>query len=1157
MKKITTALASFVCLLFCLFQFQISFSQVNQQANKYPATLLWRITGNGLSKPSYLFGTMHLTDKRLFFFGDSLYKAIEQTEGFAIEINPDEMSTQLIQSFTKEDNSGYIKDSVNKEDYERIKKTLQKKYGFNIDRLTKRQVYLARNEWMKEMRKDDDMYTFMDAWLYNIARQLGKWTGGIEDINDQLRLIEKNEADYNFEDLLISKKVMQGGLNQIVEMYLSQDLQSIDRFFNSNIKNKREEWLTSRNLKMVQRIDSIMKLRTGFFAIGAAHLAGDDGVIQLLQKKGFHVEPVFSSKKISPDDYKIQSPVMKWQRFAPADSLYAVSFPSKSATMFAAGNVLKMEMCIDIPTATYYITTSIPNIRKDESKEKLVDEMLKGFTKGGKVLSRKSFNDGVDAGTELLVEREGFMRVRIFTKGNYAFMVIAGHGTKKEMITGEMSDSFFSSFSVNEKNLHQTEGLKTYTNEEDGYSILLPQLPDNVKTETDVNGWRSKSYGVFDMKNGIYFMVMVRSTDAGFYLNGDSNYFSLQRSNWKAMTDEIKEEKYYNLGEFPAMQYDFVIKNNKEKALGKTITINRGNRTYLLLAIIPLGTNADQAVNVFFNSFQLTDYKKANWKTVSSPDGVYSAYVPAPVKFHYKSTAAETKDSSYTYVAYDSLTAVSYELTKVSFVDYYNAASDSAVFYDALATQIEATDSVINTKYLSNGNDKAQEVTLRLKDNQNLRRMRLILHGDTMYIAYAFLHPALINTAEVNRYFDELRILTPGIATTIFSKKTNELLSDLTSGDSIRFAKAADRIDKVEFTKEDLPLLKDAIMKQYDYAERGYYDGIYNSIADVIAELKDSTIVSFVKKKYFSPNLDNEAQKIALLRLLAVTKTKESFLAMKDLLISEPPYTDYLYPLQSQLTDSLQLTRILFPEVMLLSKDSLFIGFTAILANNLLDSSYITTASIKEYEIYFKNAVKKIINEVMDDPEDYDYSITKVAQLLARFNSEEGNAVLQKLILKKKAYINNIVIPELLNNKQVVPKELISSLATDKETRYSFYYRLQQKGLTSFFPVKYASQKFIAESDVYNMANDEDSVEEVVYLTSKLVNFNKEQKRFFLYKVKVGDSWYLGISGGYEMDEKNLLIKDGNDIGGVYWEEEYSSKKVDDFFDKWISEAEE
>ena len=46
-------------------------------------TLLWRISGKGLNAPSYLYGTIHLTDKKIFHLGDSLYAALERTEGFA------------------------------------------------------------------------------------------------------------------------------------------------------------------------------------------------------------------------------------------------------------------------------------------------------------------------------------------------------------------------------------------------------------------------------------------------------------------------------------------------------------------------------------------------------------------------------------------------------------------------------------------------------------------------------------------------------------------------------------------------------------------------------------------------------------------------------------------------------------------------------------------------------------------------------------------------------------------------------------------------------------------------------------------------------------------------------------------------------------------
>src|SRR6195952_5685290 len=55
---------------------------------KYPA-LLWEITGNGLTKPSYLFGTMHVSSKLVFHLSDSFYNAIKNTDAVALELNPD------------------------------------------------------------------------------------------------------------------------------------------------------------------------------------------------------------------------------------------------------------------------------------------------------------------------------------------------------------------------------------------------------------------------------------------------------------------------------------------------------------------------------------------------------------------------------------------------------------------------------------------------------------------------------------------------------------------------------------------------------------------------------------------------------------------------------------------------------------------------------------------------------------------------------------------------------------------------------------------------------------------------------------------------------------------------------------------------------------
>ena len=59
---------------------------------KYPS-LLWEISGNGLKKPSYLFGTMHVSDKLAFHLGDSFYNAIKSSDVVALETNPETLAT--------------------------------------------------------------------------------------------------------------------------------------------------------------------------------------------------------------------------------------------------------------------------------------------------------------------------------------------------------------------------------------------------------------------------------------------------------------------------------------------------------------------------------------------------------------------------------------------------------------------------------------------------------------------------------------------------------------------------------------------------------------------------------------------------------------------------------------------------------------------------------------------------------------------------------------------------------------------------------------------------------------------------------------------------------------------------------------------------------
>ena len=152
-RKIT--LATFTIFIYCTLTAQ----------QTLPKTFLWRISGNGLTKPSYLYGTMHLQDRSLFSFGDSIYHALEASKGFAIEINPADMMDTLFKMFAQPDRSPLIKNMLSKGEYEKVADKLSKKLKRPADKITTKEIADERKNWLSKYRKKNDMSTFMDMYL--------------------------------------------------------------------------------------------------------------------------------------------------------------------------------------------------------------------------------------------------------------------------------------------------------------------------------------------------------------------------------------------------------------------------------------------------------------------------------------------------------------------------------------------------------------------------------------------------------------------------------------------------------------------------------------------------------------------------------------------------------------------------------------------------------------------------------------------------------------------------------------------------------------------------------------------------------------------------------------------------------------------------------
>src|SRR5688572_20320011 len=83
----------------------LTHAQQKPAAKKYPS-LLWEISGNGMKKPSYLFGTMHVSSKIAFNLADSFYLGIRNAEVVALETNPESWQDDMSKYETGEGGYG-------------------------------------------------------------------------------------------------------------------------------------------------------------------------------------------------------------------------------------------------------------------------------------------------------------------------------------------------------------------------------------------------------------------------------------------------------------------------------------------------------------------------------------------------------------------------------------------------------------------------------------------------------------------------------------------------------------------------------------------------------------------------------------------------------------------------------------------------------------------------------------------------------------------------------------------------------------------------------------------------------------------------------------------------------------------------------------------
>ncbi len=289
-------------------------------------SLLWEISGNGLEESSYLFGTVHLSDQRVFNFNDSVFAKIDACDAFTMEIEATPENMKKIQNSIFLEEGKTIDKMLSEEDYAYLKKFFRTTFDLDLDGLK----YLTPMSivTMATMKLvESDMDTSVDNFLYEYAKSKNKKTFSVEPVQLQIDLMKKVPAAYLL-DVTKEWETYQGITDNMISAYAKEDIDALIKviFSDSGFKKMEDAFIWDRNKTMADSIDLFVNRQSTFIAIGTGHLPMEGGVIDLLQKKGYEVKPIIAPKtKALPEIKKNEN----WITIAPEETGFSIEMPAQ------------------------------------------------------------------------------------------------------------------------------------------------------------------------------------------------------------------------------------------------------------------------------------------------------------------------------------------------------------------------------------------------------------------------------------------------------------------------------------------------------------------------------------------------------------------------------------------------------------------------------------------------------------------------------------------------------------------------------------------------------------------------------------------------------------------------------------------------------------
>ncbi|MBS1583334.1 MAG: TraB/GumN family protein [Bacteroidetes bacterium] len=337
--------------------------------------LLWRISGGGAARPSYLYGTMHVSNKVAFHLSEEFFTALEQSDLVALEMDPTSWLGELASSKWFSAFASLSGEAQGSTDLYRDAFKLAVPDRKAIARALAQDPEVI-NQLLYRMSSgnaDHEEDTYLDLFIYQCGRRAGKPVLGLEAMEHSvLQLVKAMGPDGREPDPVRMRRIREAYANggdpaaAIEDSYRTQDLDRMDSLFDltSTDDRLRKYVIDERNTVFLDALLPVLRQRSVFVGVGAMHLPGPHGLIEMLRAKGYTVEPVRGgvtarSRAQQRKHEDVYHPV-EWTTQWATDSSFSIDLPAPLQLLPLGGDRSGVLLAADMVNGSHFMVQRLP-----------------------------------------------------------------------------------------------------------------------------------------------------------------------------------------------------------------------------------------------------------------------------------------------------------------------------------------------------------------------------------------------------------------------------------------------------------------------------------------------------------------------------------------------------------------------------------------------------------------------------------------------------------------------------------------------------------------------------------------------------------------------------------------------------------------------------